>query len=600
MRCGNTKLNIINILISLFLLISTSSAQDINYNDPFFLNSKFTIINVTNDPNTICTLPSIALDLNGVAHIAFWGTYDSTGAPDGVTTDVFYTNNKSGSFCKPQKVRPPSGDGWYSKDLHLAVDYEGYAHLAFRRAEDQIWGKSNDKIYYATNRSGEWITELVAGLSGGFVGPNSPFLGVDSLGIVHLIFESFGYYYTSKSFESKFQSPTEFMDSFSYYFFEVEPNGTLHLIDNNSWEIHYRKGEMGIFTNPITIPDVGENDDFPTITVDYKKNVHIAFKSDFFWVYYSNNLETDTFIPPIWVGSGKAPASVPMVKTYNNNVYILDDGGAFFKKKGAEFESSTLLTGGYSVTRRGGKYFFDIDKNGIAYFVYHKSEDIFCLSFSLDDIPPSQIKDLSISDITDSSLTLKWGATGDDSTSGIAHEYDIRYITYAPSSDTTEWWQGATKILNIPSPSTAGSQDSITINGLSSGINYYFAIKVCDEAENWSKLSNIVSGTTLSTRIISENFSPTNFYISQNYPNPFNSKTRFRYQLSFDCYVILKIYNMRGEEIITLVNENQNAGYYEIEWNAVGNVSGVYLYSFKADPYNNKSYEKLGEMFFLK
>ena len=80
---------------------------------------------------------------------------------------------------------------------------------------------------------------------------------------------------------------------------------------------------------------------------------------------------------------------------------------------------------------------------------------------------------------------------------------------------------------------------------------------------------------------------PRGFSLRQNYPNPFNPTTTFRYALSEDAPVTLKIYNILGQLVKTVVNDYQSAGYYESLWdgrNDVGShaASGVYIYRMVA------------------
>ncbi len=71
---------------------------------------------------------------------------------------------------------------------------------------------------------------------------------------------------------------------------------------------------------------------------------------------------------------------------------------------------------------------------------------------------------------------------------------------------------------------------------------------------------------------------PQEFSLSQNYPNPFNPTTSIRYAVSSGQFVLLKVYDIIGKEVATLVNEEKPAGSYEVEFNASGLSSGIYFY----------------------
>ncbi|MFO7526320.1 MAG: T9SS type A sorting domain-containing protein [Ignavibacteriaceae bacterium] len=92
------------------------------------------------------------------------------------------------------------------------------------------------------------------------------------------------------------------------------------------------------------------------------------------------------------------------------------------------------------------------------------------------------------------------------------------------------------------------------------------------------------------------NFSPTSvddidltvindFKLEQNYPNPFNPSTIIRYQIPDNGYVTLKVYDVLGSEVTTLVDEYKNAGRYEGELNGKELTSGVYFYQFRSNGY---------------
>ncbi len=76
---------------------------------------------------------------------------------------------------------------------------------------------------------------------------------------------------------------------------------------------------------------------------------------------------------------------------------------------------------------------------------------------------------------------------------------------------------------------------------------------------------------------------PTKFSLSQNYPNPFNPSTTIKYQIPEMNFVTLRVYDVLGRYVATLVNEEKPAGYYQIEFNASALSSGIYFYQFKTD-----------------
>ena len=91
---------------------------------------------------------------------------------------------------------------------------------------------------------------------------------------------------------------------------------------------------------------------------------------------------------------------------------------------------------------------------------------------------------------------------------------------------------------------------------------------------------NWVGVKTLSNEI------PSGFKLEQNYPNPFNPNTNIIYQVPHSTNVLIKIYDRLGREVETLLNRNQNAGVYEISWDASAFSSGVYYCRMIADGFS--------------
>jgi len=92
----------------------------------------------------------------------------------------------------------------------------------------------------------------------------------------------------------------------------------------------------------------------------------------------------------------------------------------------------------------------------------------------------------------DSTATLLWTAPGDDGSSGVASQYDVRYRSVAPTgTDTLTWWNAATKVTGLPHPGVAGVTDSVQVHGLDPSQTWYFVLRTADEVPNWSHYSNI-------------------------------------------------------------------------------------------------------------
>jgi hypothetical protein len=104
----------------------------------------------------------------------------------------------------------------------------------------------------------------------------------------------------------------------------------------------------------------------------------------------------------------------------------------------------------------------------------------------------------------------------------------------------------------------------------------------------------IVSGTVFLlkkrtiTSVIEKSQIATEYELCQNYPNPFNPQTTISYQLPVYSKVTLKIYDILGKEVRTLVNENKSAGYHSVMWDGRDNsgrqvTSGIYFYKLMSD-----------------
>jgi len=117
--------------------------------------------------------------------------------------------------------------------------------------------------------------------------------------------------------------------------------------------------------------------------------------------------------------------------------------------------------------------------------------------------------------------------------------------------------------------------------------DYIVQLKVKNKINSWDTTSAIITYTETGIGEVASNVSE--FSLSQNYPNPFNPSTIIKYSIPVvDAYhasttnVVLKIYDILGREVATLVNKEQKAGNYQVEFNANNLPSGVYYYQLKS------------------
>ena len=90
---------------------------------------------------------------------------------------------------------------------------------------------------------------------------------------------------------------------------------------------------------------------------------------------------------------------------------------------------------------------------------------------------------------------------------------------------------------------------------------------------------------------VNKSVKPTNYSLAQNYPNPFNPETTIEYKVPKPGFITIKIYNIKGEEVKTLINAEQTAGSYSVNWNGINNKgqqlsSGIYYYRIEAENYS--------------
>jgi hypothetical protein len=186
---------------------------------------------------------------------------------------------------------------------------------------------------------------------------------------------------------------------------------------------------------------------------------------------------------------------------------------------------------------------------------------VFAIDNGYDIVPVELIS--FIARVSSGNITLNWSTSTETNNKG----FEVEKLF------GSEW----TGIGFVEGNGTTTEQKSYSFRdeNLDAG-NYKYRLKQID-FDGTFEYSNIVEADVKT---------PTEFELSQNYPNPFNPSTVISYQLPVSSNVTLKIYDILGNKISTLVNEEKSAGEYEITFNATGLPSGIYFYKLTSGEYN--------------
>jgi hypothetical protein len=307
---------------------------------------------ISQNPDMINTLPTLALDQEGNVHTAYLGGFFSPGAPDSLEIDIFYTNNVGGDFKPPMQISVPTD--FYSKDVSIAADNQGNAHLVFRRSKDQTMVQPYDDIYYVNNIGGEFNEPemIVDGRLGGeFSGPSKPSIGVDDTGTVHIIFNT--------SFEGLF----------------------------------YMQGATGHFSKPINIsaPYKPSGIGDPQLVVDHADKIHVAFfgyqqlGDDL--ILYVNNLSGGFSTPEVALEVYSCDYGPALAVDNDGNDYIAtrDDSPGlgvdlvYVTNKSGRFSDRIIIDSSIVPVFLPS---IDVDSAGVVHVVYKLAGDCQCILYA--------------------------------------------------------------------------------------------------------------------------------------------------------------------------------------------------------------------------
>jgi hypothetical protein len=172
------------------------------------------------------------------------------------------------------------------------------------------------------------------------------------------------------------------------------------------------------------------------------------------------------------------------------------------------------------------------------------------------------------------------GTHGDEVAGDSFWSLDLDFPQYSPLR--IQYKYGANWAL----PSNTGSNDNESSVGTDHFINLTSDLLSATVRNQWSVMGDhqLVDVVTVGVEEIPDAV-PAVYSLSQNYPNPFNPVTNIRFAIPEGGLVTMKVYNLLGQEVASLVNEYKNAGTYNVDFDGVNLTSGVYFYTINAGNY---------------
>ncbi len=262
-------------------------------------------------------------------------------------------------------------------------------------------------------------------------------------------------------------------------------------------------------------------------------------------------------IDVVWLDTRDNSVSNISALYYSNST----DGGATWStnERLSDYFDSHL---GWPNQNKMGDYFdmvSDINGANLAWAAtFNGEQDVYYSYIADTTIVPVELVSFSAS-VAANVANLKWITASELNN----HGFEIER-----SSDLSDW--RTIGFRDGKGTTTEPQTYSYLDENLSTGI-YQYRLKQIDFNGNFEY-----------SDFVEVEIAPSGFSLSQNYPNPFNPSTAISYQLPANSFATLKVYDVLGGEIVTLVNEEKPAGLYEVEFDASEFGSGVYFYQLKA------------------
>jgi len=510
-------------------LSTVISLNEIYYVEEHALGN-FSTVNLTNnvvDDN----YSTLSIDQNDKVHIS----YESRDPND---FQIMYMNNIAGTFSAPIAIT----QGGLNKATPFGkIGPDSVMHFVY-----YTYTNNSDNCYYRnydlrTSTLGPETFLTNGEASGDFQAT----LDVDSNGKVHIAAVSgttllsgpLKYFNnTSGTFQ---EIPTSVSVSVSYPRIRVDTNNKVHIVYRASSRLYYVNNVSGTFTTPVAISPVGQLPaGIQSLEIDDQNRMYTTYQSSqsasgkgFYLLFAENQVFGDTILiadlPPEYV-------------TRNSSQVVTKGNGdiAMFYAEG-DVRNDTVIC------------------------------DIFMKRGNIYEIVPVEIT-LFDASVNENDVHLTWSTATETNN----HGFEIEKLQDSKIEKLQNW----KKIGFVPGFGTSTEKHTYSFEdeNLKDGMCRYRLKQIdFDGTSNYSDVVEVEINSHIQ------------FSLEQNYPNPFNPSTNIQYAITSRQLVSLKVYDVLGNEIATLVEEEKPAGLYEIKFNShtseVRNLtSGVYFYKLQA------------------
>jgi hypothetical protein len=335
---------------------------------------------------------------------------------------------------------------------------------------------------------------------------------------------------------------------------------------------------------------------------EQSKDERLLVRGDYLYLFYncstSNDLKYKTRLVASTSWSDYPPIESGLVWYYEDAFEITkttnDDIQVIYKKHVDGAGWSYLYTFYNGTSWSTPPYIFDNNAQVRPIGLSSTSNDFFLtwvktgtpyLRFRQFDANPLAPQNLTAQATTDYHPKLIWN----NNTEADIQKYYVYRSTYNGGYTTPI----ATVTHNSATSTQSYIDNAITVPrpGGEAGAKYYYVVSAVDISQYVSGYSNYIEVTSAylywEKRIAENSTVATDFSLYQNYPNPFNPSTKVSYSIKEEGFVTLKVYDILGKEIATLVNESKPAGFYEAEFNASSLPSGMYIYKIQSGSFSD-------------